>query len=201
MLPNVFVVGVNGVGKTEILRRVAALRPDLTIVPGSAALMEYLGRPGDYEYLRAYPQDQALKALNTLLNDLIDQRKDGGLIFDAHLLNLVRGREKDVTPEIVHTFNAIVMIRGEVDSIYGRMAANGRDRALFRKGLSPQDERHELCQYQLRYVEKFFAVVGDHNSKSRVPLSHRIIPNYGDLDAAVEKFLKFYDSIVMENAP
>ncbi len=193
MLPNAFVCGINGVGKTMILRRVAELRPDLTIIPGSASLMEFLGIHGDYDALRAVPEPEALNALTQMIAGLMDRHSDGGMIFDAHLLNIVRGRVKDVTPPIIHGFDVLTLIIADSAKAYARMQADGRDRALFPPVLSPHGQLLMLGEYDQKYRKKFSQVLSDHIPVSRKPFFTNVLLNHGSLEEAARSFIHHFD--------
>jgi predicted ATPase len=66
-----YVVGINGSGKTSLLKAIAA-QTGMEAIQGTTALMEYLGIPGDYNALRAMDQAEVLKKWAQTAESLLD---------------------------------------------------------------------------------------------------------------------------------
>src|SRR5665213_1727358 len=85
-----FIGGVNGVGKSTLLKRIQEKRPnDFEVISGSKLLMESLGIAGDYDALRALSNEQKAQAWAECVNQLLEAPRTANLLVDSHYVNLV----------------------------------------------------------------------------------------------------------------
>lgn len=178
-----FLGGVNGAGKTTLLKKIKEARPDYEVVKGSQVFMEYLGIPGDYEALRAMPEPEALKALEDMLDDLLSKHEN--LIFDAHYLNLVRGKVKSVTSDYLTKFDALLLLKVSADTVLARTKGEERDRALFPDGLNEHEQMDMLKDYIDQYDQEFEHLCRTYN------LPGKVLNGEGTPEQILQGFLAF----------
>jgi adenylate kinase len=182
-----FLGGVNGAGKTTLLQQIQEADPRYEVVNGSKALMEYLGRPGDYEHLRALSDEEKFKNYEALVNELLAKHEH--LMLDSHYLNLVRGEIKSVTSPLVKKFDALLLLKVSPETVLARTSNDVRDRALFPQGLTESQEFAMLADYVEKYNEEFEAVCQRYGVKGKV-LNGEAAP-----EQVAQEFLEFADSL------
>lgn len=149
-----FVCGVNAAGKTAVLQELIVRRPDVFHIRGSKAFMRYLGLGEDYEALRKYPHEDALRKLKQMVEGIVSVYSHDTILFDAHVLNMVRGEVKEVTGDWLRLFDAFVLVEAPPEVILVRLAWGERDRALFPdEDLDKQIEL--LTKYTVAYKDRF----------------------------------------------
>lgn len=146
-----FVGGVNGVGKTTLLKKIAETQPGFVVVKGSEELMKWLGIPGDYEALRALPDEQKREEWARCLERLFEANQGRSLLVDGHYLNLIDGVVTSVMGEWACRFDAFVLVTAPTVDILRRIDKDSdRDRALFKLDEPDRYGRTEQYQQQTR---------------------------------------------------
>ncbi len=182
----VYVGGINGSGKTTILKEVAK-QLGFEYISTSKLMMEMLGHPGDYEYLRSIPGDEQMEIREKMFNDLaLDE--DRNLIVDSHYLNLIRGKTNIITRDAIKKFDILVLISAPIDQIWKRVCADEttRDRALFPESFSGEESFEVLTQYQEDTRQEFIRLAKLHQKKNI-----EIINVDGKLEKAVKELVDF----------
>ncbi len=182
-----FLGGVNGAGKTTLLQKTKEARPEFEVVKGSQEFMAFLGIPGDYEALRALPEPYALQKLEEMVDGLV--RKHEFLVFDAHYLNLVRGKVKKVTSPYLQRFDVLLLLKVSPETVLKRTANDPRERALFPEGLSEAQEFEMLSKYIAQQDEEFERLCSTYKIQGKV-LDGEHTP-----DEVVKEFIAFADTL------
>lgn len=182
-----FLGGVNGAGKTTLLQKIKEVRPEFETVKGSQEYMRFLGIEGDYEKLRALPDEVKDQKLSEMLKELF--AKYPNLVFDAHYLNLVRGEIKMVTGPWLQDFDAMFLLKVSPETILKRMGADERDRALFPSGLSKEQEFAMLADYIQQYDQEFERLRTEYRIPTKV-LDGEKLP-----EEIAQEFLEFTESL------
>ncbi len=181
-----FLGGVNGAGKTTLLQKIKEAKPEYEVVKGSKVFMEYLGIPGDYDALRAMPEPEALQKLEEMLGELLAKHKD--LIFDAHYINLVKGKVKSVTSSYLSKFDALLLLKVSPETVLSRISDDTRDRALFPEGLKEYEQLDMLKDYIDQYDQEF-----EHLCRS-YDMPGKVLNGEGTPEQVLQEFLEFADS-------
>ena len=95
-----FIGGVNGVGKSTFLNELIARETQFRVLKGSSAFMERLGlEQGDYDSLRALPDEYKRQEFNKMMEELLTEPSNDGkiLLIDAHYFHYKRGEMLDST--------------------------------------------------------------------------------------------------------
>lgn len=178
-----FLGGVNGAGKTTLLQKIKEARPEYEVIKGSQTFMEYLGIPGDYDALRAMPEPEALQKLEEMLDGLLAKHKN--FIFDAHYLNLVRGKVKSVTSSYLNKFDALLLLKVSPETVLERTSKETRDRALFPEGLKDYEQFDMLRDYIDQYDQEF-----EHLCRS-YDMPGKVLNGEGSPGQVLQEFLDF----------
>ncbi len=182
----VYVGGINGVGKTTLLKE-AAKRLGFEYISTSRLMMEKIGRPSDYEYLRAIPGDEQMEIREEMFNGLASV-KDRDLIVDSHYLNLIRGKVNVITRDAIKKFDALVLISSPIEQVWTRIYKDeiNRDRALFPEGLSEEESFQMLVKYQEETKQEFQRLSKLHQKKSI-----EIVNLDGELESSITQLVDF----------
>lgn len=182
----IYVGGINGAGKTTISKETAE-RLGFEYISTSKLMMEKIGRPSDYEYLRSIPGDEQMEIREEMFNELASQ-KDRNIIADSHYLNLIRGKVNVITRDAIKKFDILVLISAPIEQIWNRIYKDheARDRALFPEGFSEEESFQMLANYQEETRQEFHRLAGLHQKKSI-----EIINSDGELESSVEELVDF----------
>ena len=186
----VFAGGINGVGKSTVLRRTAEVM-DIEYVSGSTALLSHLGFPGDYEKLRALSSDEQDREWAACVEKLLATGRS--FLLDAHYLSLVRGKvTHQGGKEWLRRFDVAAIIMAPVGEILERISADERvrDRALFPEGLSESGKLDMLIKYQEATYTDFRTLAWKYDL-----YSIEIFNGAGDLEKTVSKLVDWLSTI------
>lgn len=184
----IFLGGVNGVGKTTFITRVQEAMPDVVVVDGTKAFMEWLGIPGDYDKLRAMDNGERNRQRNLFIPATLAKHEGKDVIFAAHYLNLVNGEVRDVSPgEWPKSFDILALLTAPAQHIYERIKKESRDRALFFPGTLSEEEQKALKDYIDLTKTKALEVSGQFGIRYV-----EIDNSNGRLDQAVEEFVTLF---------
>lgn len=175
-----FVGGVNGVGKTTLLKAIADADPSFVVVRGSEELMKWLGIPNDYDALRALPQEFKKKEWVGCLADILTRTTDQDLLLDAHYLNLINGEQTIVTDVWLDAFDVAVLVEATPGEIYARIRKDQRDRALFDEA---RDDLLVIARYLAATERHFYDCIG------RYDLTPLVVSN---LDGQIDQVIKYF---------
>ena len=183
---NIYVGGINGSGKTTISKEIAE-RLGIEYISTSRLMMEKIGRPSDYEYLRSVPGDEQMEIREEMFNELASQ-KDRNLIADSHYLNLIRGNVNVITRDAIKKFDILVLISAPTEQVWTRIHKDEtkRDRALFPENLSQEESFKMLKSYQEETRQEFLKLAKIHDKKSI-----EIINPDGGLESSIEELVDF----------
>jgi adenylate kinase len=182
----VYVGGINGSGKTTILKEVAK-RLDFEYISTSKLMMEIIGRPSDYDHLRSIPSDQQMEIREKMFDDLaFDSNRN--LIVDSHYLNLIKGKTNIITRDAIKKFDVFVLISAPIEQVWDRVRKDEeiRDRALFPENLSEEDSFKMFKTYQQDTEREFLRLARLHQ-KNNI----EIVNINGKLESSVAKLVDF----------
>ncbi|OGZ37922.1 MAG: hypothetical protein A3A94_03185 [Candidatus Portnoybacteria bacterium RIFCSPLOWO2_01_FULL_43_11] len=116
-----FVGGINGVGKTSIVKKLSKTVP-IQELHGTTELMKWLGiAVGDYDTLRKIPENLKEKALEEFFCDLAADHSKRITMVTAHYVKIFNGR---ITPSYGPWYNycdALILIISPPESILRRI--------------------------------------------------------------------------------
>lgn len=185
-----YVVGVNGSGKTALLKAIAE-QTGIPAIHGTTELMHYLGIPGDYNALRAMNQDEVLEKWAETARHLVAQYGDKPFLLDTHILNLTHGNIIRRDGDWIAEYDALVLVKADPAIILSRILKDtDKDRALFPTGTNTDQKLATLNSYQQQTEELFQELSRRYNLPSLV------IENNSDLADGVSVFInsKLYES-------
>jgi len=186
-----FVGGVNGVGKTTLLKAIAEARPEFLVLRLSEHLMKWLGIPGDYDALRALSQEYKREQVPLCLERLLEDNQDRSILVDTHYLNTINGEITVVTDEWLSRFDALVMITAPTVDVIRRIDNDpARDRALFKP--DETDKYAFIEHYQALTKQEFDRQARDCDVPSLV-IHHR----HHNTAMAVTDFLHFHERVLV----
>jgi thymidylate kinase len=183
-----FLGGVNGAGKTTLLGEIGKYFPEIEIVKGSKNLMDYLGISGNYDALRAMTQKERDIALRIIIENLL--KNNDNFIFDAHYLNIVNGEISRVVDDWIQGFDAVILLDVSAKTALDRVKRDNRDRALFKKGLSEEEEMEIYNSYIEDTKDEFEKIIRVNN------IPNLIINAENNLSAELEEFRQLHNSLI-----
>ncbi|MCD6270515.1 hypothetical protein J7J23_01905 [bacterium] len=133
-----FIGGVNGVGKTSIIREVVTISPSVLAVDGAKELMKRLNINNDnYDKLRNMPDELVEKALISLFR-LLSQRKNKDVLITGHYVKIFNDK---ITPSIGPWYrycDVLMLIYSNPEAIirhifYDEVSKKRIGRSLFKK--------------------------------------------------------------------
>ncbi len=189
-----FIGGVNGVGKSTFLTEISARHPEFCVVKGSSVFMEWLGiTPGDYDSLRALPDEHKRTEFDRMMNNLLTKPTEDGkvMLIDAHYFHYKRGEMVDTTGDWVSMLEALFVITGEVEEVFKRVSEDTKDRDLFPHGTTTDEQRGLLRGYLDVTIQKAQEISKEHG----VPFF--VINNIqGNMEETINSFLEAHTDII-----
>lgn len=187
--------GVNGVGKTTLLKSIYEKEPGVFhLFSGSARFMERLGlQSGDYESLRQFPEDFKDKAFDDLMLEILRQKRPGVravLLVDAHLYNYKQGQMIESSTNWMGGLDSIFLVSTDAGSLRARMETDAKVRDTLPLGLG-KSEQVGMLAYFLDATER----------KAREISKQYKIPFYviqnpeGGMDTAIQDFLRIHKGL------
>jgi len=181
-----YVAGVNGTGKTTLLRGVHEAS-GIEVVPGTTALMEYLGIPGDYDALRSMDQGLVLERWQETAEQLA--KRPQSFMLDTHIMNLTHGQVIRRDGPWIADYDALMLVTADPAVILERVTQDAsRDRALFPENISYTEKMTMLSDYQ-EQTKQLFGVLA-----AQFGLPSVVIVN-DDLDQAITDCITFIDAV------
>jgi adenylate kinase len=186
-----FIGGLNGVGKSTVISSISGLNPVYQRLHTTSLFMEHLGiPPGDYDQLRALPDDFKVQENNRMLDSLsaTPTAPGCGHILDSHFLNIVEGRAtRLIEGTWPRRLGSLVLVTSDVQVIYDRLMADAptRERRLFTLNTTPGQQRDAISHYLAMTVAEFEYVADLAGCPSI------IIDNNSTPEVAAEEFLGF----------
>ena len=195
-----FIGGVNGVGKSTFLEELAFRHPQMKIIHGSTAFMEWLGlAPGDYEGLRKLPEDFKNAETNKMMRFILGQEreKEKVLIIDAHYFHYRRGELVDTTGEWMALLDALFVISAPPEVILARTERDelekDKHRNLFPVDTDTDQRLTMLNDFLTKTLEKAREV------SARYDIPCFVIDNGSEgIEGAIEEFLSYHSSLQKE---
>lgn len=179
-----YVVGVNGSGKTSVLRAIHE-RTNIAIIQGTHALMKRLGIAGDYAALRALDQTEVLHEWAKTAEELVHEYSRAPFLLDTHILNLTNGKVIRRDGPWIATYDAIILVKADPGIILTRITADPKERALFSPRISDEQKLAIITDYQ-NQTEHLFNELA-----KRFNLPSCVLDNNGDIAQAAEDFVRF----------
>jgi adenylate kinase len=154
------ITGVNGVGKTTLLRRFAEKEGGVVLFSASANLMKAVGlKPSDYEGLRRMPDDEKNEAFSRMMGEVggeKDPRSLRLLVVDTHVIHCRHGQmiECDTgwMPGVVDVIGLVTTSPEDLARQILNDGTKGRD--IFPTGLSVETDGVPFLKEVLRQTEK-----------------------------------------------
>lgn len=192
--------GVSGVGKSTFLQKLGESYPEIRIVKGSEAFMEWIGiEQGDYAKLRSLSDEYKDREFAKLIASIAKkERLSGGhIVLDAHYLNLRHGKIVDVIGDWLKEVDVLLLLTADTKTVLQRVEANReRERALFPKS-SPAVEKFQILERYIRQTSK--------RAKEAAAVYDKplfvIWNEEGELNVAVEGFLEIHKNLVARGLP
>lgn len=183
-----FVGGINGSGKSTVLKEISAKDERFEVIHGSKYLMEYLGiEKGDYETLRSTPDDTKEKAKENIAKE-ISSRKDPSkiVLFDAHYIKIHNGKISNaIEGNWIALFEKLFFIKSDAKTILSRIENDPRDRKLFSSQCSTEKEK---LAFLSKCSDLSLSVMKEAGKKIGVP-TFNIENEDGKIEKCVESFL------------
>jgi len=177
------VVGVNGVGKSTLLRAVSE-RMGIPVLHASTEVMRHMGMSLDYDKLRSLDQDYVLEQWEETVKNLVTQYAGKPYLLDGHIMILVEGKARPRDGPWVGRQDGIVLLKAGPETILHRLSLDARDRDLFPEGSSDAEKLAILEHYQTQTEAHFNELVAQYH------LPHEIIM-IEQLDAAITELEAF----------
>ena len=190
---NIYVGGVNGVGKSTILRRATQIDKRLEVIHFASGIMQQLGlAPGSYDQLRDAPQPAKDVATSELVESLVSRRTHQIRLVDSHYMYLIEGKTYPSTRDWIAKFDALVLVTANSGVIWKRIQADEalRDRDLFSANDKLDNEHRELANSITDNQREFEDLVKRYH-KDHFILTH----NDDDVDRAARKLINFIDTV------
>ncbi|HSW65654.1 MAG TPA: hypothetical protein VLI54_00755 [Bacillota bacterium] len=194
-MPHYFVGGINGVGKSTIVRELVAAEPSLEHIHTTSLIMQWLGiAPGDYEHLQSLPEAHKTEQNQLMLTHHLGVagQQYRQLVLDSHYLHILEGRTSQlITGDWPRFLGALVLIEADVESIHERISCDSptRRRPLFLPGTTAAQQIDALSDYKRETREEFEAIA------TRFSLPHHIIENNGDPATACNNLLAIHQEL------
>jgi len=190
---NIYVGGVNGVGKSTILRRAAQIDKRLEIIHYSSAVMQLLGLgPNDYEAFHKLSQKVCNQATSQLMNDLIRRQTERIRLIDGHFLAIHEGTIYQLAGDWVARLDGLVLVTASFEVQWRRLQTD--DRWLHRRIFKPGATKSEAMAELPTYIEKTKHEFDDWAKQFR--LDHlELAHNDDDVDRAAHKLINFIDTL------
>jgi len=189
-----FVGGVNGVGKSTFLTELTTQRPEFTVLKGSSAFMEWLGiKPGDYNSLRALPDEHKRAEFDKMMTQILTRPKTKGkiLLIDAHYFHYNRGNMVSTTGDWIAMTDALFVVNADTDVVMNRVVSDDKERDLFPENSLASEQVLLMDQYLRDTIQKARELSEIHN----VPLF--VIKNkQDDIEQAVADFMQAHSDIM-----
>lgn len=180
-----YVVGVNGSGKTSLLKAISA-KTGIEAVHGTTELMKYLHIPSDYDALRAMDQNKVLAKWGETAHYLLEEYGSAPFLLDTHILNLTNGKIIRRDGKWIQNYDVLVLVKAEPKTILARISQDtAKDRALFPSGLSYDQKLATIDNYQKETEKSFYELCEQYH------LPHLILQNDSTLDDGVATFTNF----------
>lgn len=178
--------GVNGVGKSTLLREIATIDPRYEVFWGSRQLMKYLGISTDnYVSLRQLPDEYKRGKFNQLMEEVLKEHRHKTLLVDAHLFHYKRGEVVDSTGDWMGNLDGIFVVVASPEEILGRIEKDKERRDLFPEDLSQQQKLDTVEDYLQQTEEKAREI----SERFGIPCLV-IINSEGNLDSSIRQLLE-----------
>jgi adenylate kinase len=192
-----FIGGINGVGKTTLLKEIGEKHSEFEVVRGSQCLMQWLGiKPGDYTSLRSLSDDFKDEEMSKMMQWLLAQRPGNNkhLLFDAHFLNIKEDSIVKATGDWIGLMDALLVVTASNDEVLRRIEldqlSSGRSRPIFKENAGTAQKLSLIDSYQEKTLEEARTLA----QKYCLPLIE-IKNNDGKIEEAINQFINFHRSI------
>lgn len=186
---NVYVGGVNGVGKSTILRRVTQQDQSFEVIHFASALMQELGLgPGDYDALHDTAKETSEAAMAKIINALVERQTTKIRLIDGHYLNTIWGHIKPIATDWIAGMDAAILITAQPSVVWRRIEQDEayRDRELFPKGMKDKDAKVFLADY-IGQTEHYFDQLVNKYDLEHFMLEH----SSDDAERAAQQIITF----------
>ena len=191
----IFIGGINGVGKTSIIKKFSKKQRNSSLVFGSAFFMDWLGiKKGEYEALQRVPDKKALAELNKMVTYLVKKKKFDEYIsyvfIDGHFLNIRNGIAKKWVGDWFALMDGMVLVTSSPTDILKRIENDkkkkNRKRNIFPSGGGYREKIKCIVKWN-KMSENIIIELG---RKYHIPI--KIINNKGDnISKAVDQLTNF----------
>jgi len=190
---NIFVGGVNGVGKSTILRRVTQIDKRFEVIHLASGIMQQLGlAPGSYDALRDTPSKAQSAATTIMMQALVSRKTQQVRLIDGHYSYLIEGTQRSATDTWIKLLDAYVLVTAAPEVIWRRINSDEvlRDRDLFTADSSDAAKQAQLAQF-IKVDETDFEALAKAHQKDHFVLTH----NDDDVDRAAKQLINFCDTV------
>ena len=193
---NIFVGGVNGIGKSTILRRVAQIDKRFEVVHYSGAVMQQLGlNPSDYEAFHKVDMIRCNQATAEVMSGLISRQTAKIRFIDGHYLAIREGEIFRLAGDWVAGLDGLVLVAAELAVAWERLQIDGRwqSRRIFTPDATPSEAQTELAR-NLEQTSQEFERWSEQYQKDHFVLTH----NDDDAERATRQLINFCDTVRAE---
>ncbi|HJP96537.1 MAG TPA: ATP-binding protein [Candidatus Saccharimonadales bacterium] len=191
----IFLGGINGVGKTTVLRQLGLRLPHIKIILGSKSYMHFLGLvPNDYEGLRSLPEkEHQVKLRKFIKKHIRGASKQQTFIFDGHFVVFDQGSAPITkVADWIKDFDLMILLEASPSDIYNRVFYDQKNNIRQRSYMIDDKELAiDVIQKRLNYTRN---VANRSSEWFNVPL---LVVSNDEIDLTVQTII---DYIGDENA-
>lgn len=135
-----FIGGVNGVGKTSVIKRVADKSQKVLIIDGAKELMKKLGIENNYDKLRKIPDELINKSLIDLFISLSRKSDKRKALFAGHYIKILNGKISPSFGQWYKYCKALFFLNGDPKDIVRRISCDELNRKRINRSIFSTDQ-------------------------------------------------------------
>lgn len=191
----IFIGGINGVGKTSVIKTFSKKQRNRSLVFGSAFFMDWLGiKKGEYEALQKVPDKKALAELNEMVNYLVKKKKFDKYVsyvfIDGHFLNIRNGIAKKWVGKWFALMNGMVLMISSPTDILKRIENDMKKKNRKRNIFFGTETYKEKIKFIVKWNKMSENIIIELGRRYHIPI--KIINNKGNnISKAVDQLTNF----------